>query len=151
MAGVRIIYIEQKNKGPHHVRTPSRTKSREIIVDILSQVSKESDMFSIYPEIDSYADLMMTAVSSQFRGIGLAKEMYKRALALIQSYKIPVCCSIIANPWALKVCKSLGFKEHFKLYLKTYLDKETGTQVFKEAKEDECIVCVSLSLPTYTE
>ncbi len=140
MAGVRITTVVKKNENPDC--PPLSLSSTSIVIDFLTKASLEADIFSAYPDIDLYADFFMTTTDAQFRGQGLASEMYKRAIKFLQKKKFPLCKSVLTSPFTQKACKNLQFTEHAKLFLKDYKDSE-GNPYFPNANPDQFITVVA--------
>jgi len=84
----------------------------------------------------------MTATDPEFRGQGLATEMYRRAIKLFSHKKIPLCKSVLTSKWTQRACKNLGFDELVQLYLKDYKDPE-GKPYFPDADPDLFITVVA--------
>jgi predicted GNAT family acetyltransferase len=117
-------------------------KPNEVVINFLTKANNQAKIFDIYPDIDRYADFFMTCTSPEFRGQGLATEMYVRAIRLFQSKELKVCKSILTSPYTLKACRGLNFTENCTLFLKDYKD-EQGNLYYPNATPDQCITVAS--------
>lgn len=140
MAGVRVSSLTKKGENPDF--PPMNFPANPIIINFLTKASVQADIFSVYPDVDAFADFFMTATAPQFRGQGLATEMYNRAILLFQANGIQLCKSVLTSPWTRKACKNLNFTEHVKLLLQDYKDQD-GKQFFPDATPDQFITVVS--------
>jgi len=94
---------------------------------------KTVNIFDIYG-VDQYADLTVASVDPQFRGLGLATEMYKRTLELLKSKRIPVAKSSFSSPYTRKIAQKFGFEQIRRDYFKDFRD-ENGEKFFHNADD----------------
>jgi len=140
VAGVRVLSIVKR--GHHEEDPPILYPPDKIVVGCLTQVTKAADIFTAFPDVDKYVDLVMTVTDPTFRGQGLATEMYRRAMDLVKALGIPLCKSVLTSPFTMKACRNLKFVECSKLFLQDYKD-ENGVQYFPDAKPDQFITVVA--------
>jgi GNAT superfamily N-acetyltransferase len=131
VAGVRILSLVRKNGG-HDEPFTYKTAENDAIISFLTKATTLSNVFGHYTDIDVYGDFFMTATAPEFRGQGLATEMYKRAIQLLKSKGVTVCKSVLTSPYTLKACQNLQFTELAKLYLKDHKDSN-GICLFPKA------------------
>ncbi len=96
-------------------------------------------------DVDSYGDLLFISVDREFRGQGLATEMYERALKLLKSKGLKCAESVFSSPISQRIAKRLGFTELSRRYFKEYKTLD-GSQSFPQAKDDEVSILMAISI-----
>lgn len=95
--------------------------------------------------VNQYGDFLFMSVDKEFRGQGLAQEMYKRCFQLLQSMNIKLAESVFTNPISQKIARDLGFVEVYRKRLLDYR-AEDGRQVLPNASEDEVAILMAKEL-----
>lgn len=105
------------------------------IMPFLHQLDESAGIFSAYPEVQEYAELFMASVHPDFRGQGLAGEMYRGCIRLLQAKGFKLLKSCFTSPYTQKVGEKMGFRELSK---KRFIDyrNENGELVFPDAGDD---------------
>lgn len=136
VAGVRIMGIANKNEDNTEAIIASfqSEESRNLMPTFL-ELRTEANIFERYG-VDVYGDFLFVSVDKEFRGQGLATEMYERALKLLKFKGITVVESLFTNPFSQRIANRLGFEEVSKRYLKEFKALD-GSQLFPQAEEDE--------------
>lgn len=97
VAGARIIAIYRRNET--HSRLKLKSPEMCKIMPFLDKVDEEAGIFSHYPDLDEYAELFMASVHPEFRGQGLAGEMYRGAIRLLQARGLKLLKSCFTSPF----------------------------------------------------
>lgn len=106
----------------------------------LHQLDVDSNIFKLYPGLDSYAELFMASVDRRFRGQGLATEMYEGAISFLRSRGFRLVKSCFTSPFTQSIGRKFGFRELARRHFRDYRDAN-GEIVFTEAGEkDEAVV-----------
>jgi hypothetical protein len=137
IAGVRITSIVRPD---HHPEIPPlKSPKTGPIIDILVKLTEDAAIFELYPEIDHYADFFMVSVGRNYRGYGLATEIYERAFKMLSSLKFPLIKCVFSSPYTQKIARKRGFRELGKI---NFLDwkNEKGERYYPNANEDECAI-----------
>jgi len=137
VAGARIIAIHRRND----VHNPLKLESPEMkkIMPFLAIVDATAAIFDHYPEVNEYAELFMASVHPDFRGQGLAGEMYRGAIRNLQSKGFQLLKSCFTSPFTKKIGEKMGFRELARAKFNEYQD-ENGELVFPSAENDEVAV-----------
>lgn len=110
----------------------------------LDTLDEKAAIFNHYPELDEYAELFMASVHSDFRGQGLAGEMYRGAVRLVQGKGLKLMKSCFTSPYTRIIGKKLGFRE---LAQKSFNEEdEDGKPTFPNSKPEEVAVIAVLEI-----
>ncbi|ODM95770.1 Dopamine N-acetyltransferase [Orchesella cincta] len=138
IAGARIIAVHKRENAD----TPRVMESAEMkkIWPFLHQLDENSNIFKLYPDMDSYVELFMASVDRRFRGQGLATEMYESAIPFLKDRGFRLVKSCFTSPFTHRIGKKLGFRELTRRFFRDYRD-ESGEVVFTNAEDkDEAVV-----------
>jgi len=111
------------------------------LMPTLLEMRAEANIFEAMG-VESYGDFLFVSVDKEFRGQGLATEMYNRAIALLKSKGIKAAESIFTSPFSQRIANKLGFVELSKRYLKDYKTLNGG-QLFPQAGDDEIAILMA--------
>lgn len=95
IAGVRITTLLRKTDKSEVPEFKSPKCS--IIINFLTKATIQANIFDKYPDVDELADFFMASVDGEFRGQGLATEMYERAIKLFKAKGIRLCKSVLTR------------------------------------------------------
>jgi GNAT superfamily N-acetyltransferase len=136
VVGARIIAIHRREDvGKAGTKMYSEEMSR--IMPFLHGLDEKAAIFNHYPGVDQYAELFMASVHPDFRGQGLAGEMYRGAIRLLQAKGFKLLKSCFTSPFTQKVGEKMGFRELARARFKDHTDPDGGEPVFPDAKDHE--------------
>ncbi|CAL8134422.1 unnamed protein product [Orchesella dallaii] len=137
IAGVRLISIRYKNEN---IKPPPNTHKKSLAIrNILSKISDCADIFQRYPEIDHYADFILVSVDKEYRGCGLASEIYERAYKMLKAMKIPLIKCIFTNPYTEKIAVKTGFQEVARIRIQDW-KYDDGKPCAPNATDEDWVV-----------
>lgn len=119
------------------------------IIQILVQLTDEAKIFEKYPNIDHYAEFFMVSVGRDYRGHGLASEIYERAFNMLTSMKFPLIKCVFSSPYTQKIARKRGFEELGKIDFQDWKD-ENGQRYYPNATPDECAILMVKELESLT-
>ena len=142
MAGVRISF--QQAKGHKHPTPEINSPEAKKIISVLDQVASSVDIYEKM-NVDRYAEFFLVSVDREFRGRGLAMELYDRSVALLKSNGFPYVKCIFSSPYSRRNGKKLGFEE---LLEKRVLDftNEKGETLLPNAGPEQIVTLEVLKL-----
>ncbi|CAH2006044.1 unnamed protein product [Acanthoscelides obtectus] len=79
------------------------------IFGLLNNVNKQVDLFSKY-NVDKIFDLRILSVDAQFRGRGVAKELFSRSEIIAEEYGFQLMKVDATSLFTQKVCESFGLE-----------------------------------------
>ncbi|ODN06371.1 Dopamine N-acetyltransferase [Orchesella cincta] len=115
-------------------RSPITTK----FLHVLEQMESTFNIHETYG-ISNFPELAILSVEKEFRGKGLATELFRRTISQLFSEGFPLIYSEFSNPISRKVGKRLGFEEVRRFYFKDFTMPD-GSQVFKNEEEQDNFV-----------
>jgi len=137
IAGVRITSI---NKKDDHPELPTfKSAKTGPIVGVLMKLSDDAKIFERYPELDQYTEFVMVSVDKEYRGFGLATEIYDRAFKMLNSMNFPLIKCVFSSPYTQKIARKRGFYEIGKINFLDWKD-ENNQRHYPNATEDECAI-----------
>ena len=132
VVGIQLLMDGRNDCFRLHSLTSSSNNFLKIM-KALSKLSRTTDVaFANNFQCDHEAYIIVTSVSTPFRGQGLASEMYKRTLTLLKEKGFPVVRSLFTSPETQAIGKKLEFTELGRIELKDEVD-ETGKPLFPTA------------------
>jgi len=137
IAGVRVTTNVRKEEN--HGLPPVNHKKTQAVVNVLIKLTEEADVFGKYPKISNYADFFLVSVDREFRGHGLASEIYERAFNMLTALKFPLIKCVFSSPYTQRIARKRGFIELGRSYFQDWRD-ENGDRNFPDATEDEYAV-----------
>jgi len=138
IAGVRISSINRKDDHPEIPNIKNKEKTGPIL-GILLRLSEDAKMFERYLEIDHYVEFVMVSVDKEYRGFGLATEIYDRAFKMLTAMNFPLIKCVFSSPYTQKIARKRGFYELGKINFLDWKD-ENDQSYFPNATEDECAI-----------
>ncbi|CAL8092428.1 unnamed protein product [Orchesella dallaii] len=137
IAGVRITtHVRKEDK---HDFPPINNKKTRAVVNVLIKLTEEANVFGKYPEITHFAEFFMVSVDRDFRGHGLASEIYERSFNMLTALKFPLIKCVFSSPYTQRIARKRGFIELGRLYFQDCKD-DNGERPFPNATEDEYAV-----------
>jgi GNAT superfamily N-acetyltransferase len=109
IAGLRVITIKKKDE-PKEPPFPFKFQKNKEIFDYVIGLSELCGTWERYPSISQFPELFGISVDPEFRKQGLAKEIYRRALAFLKAKGFSVARCGFTSPFSRKAAKSLGCK-----------------------------------------
>lgn len=142
---MRLSLIVTKADKQQKKSEPKRPKVR-ITIGLLSTCSEgEGDVFKNFPDVDKYGDFFMASVGSNYRGQGLATEMYRRSIKFFKAQGVQVAKSNFTSPFTRKAAHNLGFVELKRIKFLDYKDDQ-GTPYLPTATEDQLCACMAVRI-----
>ncbi len=89
----------------------------------LSRIENEYNLYERFG-VTQYVDIFIASVNRDYRGQGLATEMYRRAIEIIRQNGVTVFKCLVTSPFTRKITENLGFIE-------------LGSWKFSEAKDED--------------
>ena len=126
MAGVRISF--EQVKGHKHPTPEINSPEAKKIISILDQIAQSVDIYERM-NVDRYAEFFLVSVDREFRGRGLAMELYERSVALLKSHGFPYVKCIFSSPYSRRNGKKLGFEELLKVRVLDFKTENGGTML----------------------
>jgi len=87
-----------------------------------------------YPE-DGYAVGFLSSVSPNYRGQGIATEIYRRSILLFRKNGFLIARNFFSSKITMKIVRKLGYEELSRVYLRE-LRNDDGLLVFPQAGPD---------------
>ncbi|CAL8073976.1 unnamed protein product [Orchesella dallaii] len=142
IAAVMIIWIHEKGKDlpPRELRSPLSVIIRNAIIEL-----KEKYNIHEQRNVDTFPELFIISTDKDFRGKGLATEMYKKAILKLKANGYKIVSSTFTNPLSRKIGDKLGFKEVSRLYSNDSKN-EDGSSALGEAANDHFVTETVLDL-----
>jgi len=108
--GMRLITEVTRQDPP--LTPPSYFKSakNQEIFTWFGRVVESVDVFKMYPEVQTFGDMLGIAVHQDYRHQGLAAELYKRSLALMKSKGLKIGRVGFSSPYSRKAATDQGYK-----------------------------------------
>jgi ribosomal protein S18 acetylase RimI-like enzyme len=143
IAGVRIFGIskggeEELGELVSLIKSPVMKAMIPNILTLLEAADTKNRL-----DVESYGDFLFVSVDRNFRGQGLATEMYQRAIDVLKAERCPAAQSIFTSPHSQRIARNLGFKELSRMKLKDYKTPE-GDSLFPNATDDEVAIVMAL-------
>lgn len=95
--------------------------------------------------MDKYPELFIVATDRDYRGKGLATEMYRKAIAKFRAQGYPLVSSTFTNPFSRKLGDKLGFKPVNRMEFQDFKNPD-GSLVFGEEGKQHFVVETVLDL-----
>jgi len=144
VVGVQLIMDGREDIFELHCRVSTSPNFMKML-SVLSKLGQASDdAFKTQFGSDYEAYIIMTSVSPDCRGQGLALEMYTRTLAFLKEQNFPAVRCLFSSPGAQAIGTKLEFTELGRMELKEHVD-EKGETVFPNAT-NEFVASVAKSL-----
>lgn len=137
IAGVRVTTVVRL--GEHAEWPPMKSEKAGPIIQILIKLTEDAKLFDKFPDMKHYADFFLVSVGRNYRGYGLATEIYDRAFKMLTAMNFPLIKCVFSSPYTQKIARKRGFQEMGKI---NFLDckNEQGELCFPNANEDECAI-----------
>ncbi|CAG7727827.1 unnamed protein product [Allacma fusca] len=139
-----IRTITRRKKGDDFISVEFVSPEMRSAIRFFTETDNKCNIFETF-DIDEYADLRIQCVGRQFRGKGLATEMYTRALAFLKQSGFLVAKSVFTSPYTRKAASNLGFVELARKYFREITD-ENGALVCPDAGDNEFVAVMALKL-----
>ncbi|CAL8134424.1 unnamed protein product [Orchesella dallaii] len=140
IAGVRITVINRK--GEHEELPPNTHRKSLAIRNILMKLSEDAKVFERFPEIEHYADFFMVSVGRDYRGYGLASEIYDRTYKMLQAMKVPLIKCVFTSPYTQRIARKTGFEEVARMKISDWKYEDNGELCAPNAGEDEVAIAM---------
>jgi len=142
IAALRLTFTSRKSDdwSAFEFRSQAVTK----LLKLIKILDAKANIYEKYG-IEYLANFLLACVGREYRGKGLATEMYKRSIQLLKSKGFPLCKSAFSSPYTRKATMNLGFTEIARVYLKDFCN-ENGEMDFKGAGDDDCTAILCLQL-----
>lgn len=96
-------------------------------------IDSKFDIFSLYPEIDSFVDGKILSVDPKYRGLGIAGQLTDKTIEFMKEHKIDIFHILCTSHFSARVCEKMDFHEVFQLPFSEYVDAE-GKQILNPEK-----------------
>ncbi|CAG7833343.1 unnamed protein product [Allacma fusca] len=140
IAGVRLTTREGKNS--HKEPFLCESDEQGTIFNFLDSAQKTINIFEEYG-LDEYADFAMASVAREFRGEGLATELYERSLKLLRHLGFKLVKSTFTSPYTRKIGTKYGFEELARKYFRE-LQNTRGDYLCPNADDNEYVWRISI-------
>ncbi|CAL8099338.1 unnamed protein product [Orchesella dallaii] len=124
-------------------RSPITTKYRHV----LEQMEKAFNIHETYG-VPRFPELAILSVDKEFRGKGIATELYKRAISQLFLEGFPLVYSEFSNPISRLVGERLGFKEVSRFYFKDLTLPDISC-AFDNVENDDFVTLTVLENPEH--
>ncbi|XP_075232597.1 arylalkylamine N-acetyltransferase 1-like isoform X1 [Lycorma delicatula] len=108
------------------------------ILNLLSVVGKQSDVFGQFPNIDKVLEVRILSVDDNYRGKGIAKSLIERSKSLGQEIGIPMIRVDCTSAFSAMAVAHLGFQCIYTLQYAEYLDNN-GEPIFNPPPPHSCV------------
>jgi GNAT superfamily N-acetyltransferase len=137
-----VMHFAKDQHMPELVPTSPLTK---IVRTFIISLETKVDVFKEYG-VNHFADILIISTGQDYRGQGLATEMYRRAISLLTAMGYSLVTSCFSNPISRKLGVKLGFQE----IARSYFD-EMKESLEKERKKDPTAVPLTQGQLFHTE
>ncbi|CAG7829192.1 unnamed protein product [Allacma fusca] len=134
IAGVRVTGRPKKG---HKASVNIQSREFQMVSKFLGSVEKQVDLFDTFG-VEEYADLHFASIDKDFRGQGLASEMYNRAISLLKGLNFKLAKSSFTSPFTRKISTKLGFEQIAIKYFRE-IEDENGTYPYSHLPNDEFV------------
>lgn len=91
-------------------------------------IDTKFDVFTLYPEIDSFVDGKILSVDPKYRGHGIAGKLTDMTIDYLSKNQIQLLHVLCTSHFSARVCEKSGFTEVFNLPFSDFCDDE-GKQI----------------------
>ncbi|ODM87085.1 hypothetical protein Ocin01_19597 [Orchesella cincta] len=118
-----------------------QTRKEVAKAQLLQRINNEESIIRKYPEIEHFISFDKTVVAQEYRGQGLATQMWEMSIKMVKAKKCPLIACWSSNPAIHKIGKKTGFEELVKVKINEwkYFDGEREL-VAPTAGEDEVVM-----------
>lgn len=103
------------------------------------KLTEDANVFEKHQEISEYADFFMVSVDRDFRGSGLATELYDRTFKMLRAMKMTLIKCIFTSPYSQKIAWNRHFQEVCRMKFLDWKD-DNGKQHYPDATEEEVAI-----------
>lgn len=126
-----MFSFKQCNQEPPSYTDPNVQK----IVDILTTLEHQSNIFDKYPNENAFLDVCMLTTKANYRGFGVAGKLMERTMEYMRKNELKIILVLCTSHYSARACEKLHFD---KVYRLPYVDyKVNGETVFQPAKPHE--------------
>ncbi|XP_014242794.1 dopamine N-acetyltransferase-like isoform X2 [Cimex lectularius] len=108
------------------------------ILNLLTTVGKDSDVFGQFPEIDSCVEIRVVSVDDACRGQGIAKAFFDQTKKVAKEQGYPLVKVDCTSHYSAMAVSRLGFHCIYTLNYSDHLDEE-GKPVFVPEPPHACV------------
>lgn len=108
------------------------------ILDLLTTVGRESDIFKQFPDVDKVIDIRIVSVDDSCRGQGIAKALLDKTKVLAKDLGYPMVRVDCTSHFSAKAVARLGFQCVYTLPYSEHLSKD-GEPVFTPEPPHTCV------------
>lgn len=91
-------------------------------------VDSKFDIFSFYPNIESFVDGKILSVDPRYRGHGIAGVLTDKTIEYMKQHQIEIFHIQCSSHFSARVCEKLDFNEVFQLPFSDFVDDD-GKQI----------------------
>jgi len=139
--GARVTGMARKTDDPLKIISTLEGPELLELFPNIGGLLKEANIFEKFG-IDNFGDFIFMSVDKAYRGQGLGKEMYERAMKMLKAKGVPVVQNIFSSPESQHIARKLGFTELSKKNLKDY-KKRDGSVLFPQAGADDVAIVMA--------
>jgi len=113
-------------------------KKFQKILNLLTKVYHESNVFKQFPEVNKILDIRVASVDDSCRGHGIAKALFDRTKSLAKELQIPLVRVDCTSHYSAKAVARLGFHCVYTLQYADHLGSN-GEPVFTPEPPHSCV------------
>ncbi|KAL1131987.1 hypothetical protein AAG570_011597 [Ranatra chinensis] len=117
------------------------------ILNLLTTVSKECDIFQRYPHLDTVLEIRVVSVDNAYRGQGIAKALFDQTKKLAKELSVPMVRVDCTSHYSAMAVARLGFQPIYTLQYSHHLDN-SGQPVFQPEPPHSCVKTFIMHVPT---
>ncbi|XP_065201618.1 arylalkylamine N-acetyltransferase 1-like isoform X1 [Planococcus citri] len=128
---------ENDNSKDHSIEDCANPKFKKIL-QLLSTVTKLSDVFGHFPTAEKILDLRILSVDESCRGQGIAKALIDKTIEIAKEHNFPLIKVDCSSHYSAKAVSRLGFQSIFTLKYDDYVNSE-GEKIFITKPPHTCV------------
>lgn len=98
------------------------------IMGLMDFIDSKFNIFSLYPDIESFVDGKILSVDPKYRGLGIAGQLTDKTIEYMKKNRVQIFHVLCTSHFSARVCEKLSFTEVFQLPFTDFVG-EDGKQV----------------------